>query len=298
MTLEELKNIIESDNLPESLVIIKYNDTDFIPDQYIRQIRKNHDVDYIDSYSQLCYNNDIFGSVNSAFKVLRVEAFDCLDESIKSSKAFIICRKINKKSEELFSDYIIDVPKLESWQIEDYAYSLAEGVRGDNIKELIESYADNIYKLDNELQKINIFDKNQREFVFTNFLDDGIFNDLSKYNIFNLSTSIIKKDIQTLSKIYENISNIDIEPVGLLTILIQNFRDVINVQLSKGSCPEVCNMKPNKYWAIKYSCGFYTKDELIQIYRFLTGLDRKIKTGEMPVNNLVDYIIVKVITCA
>ena len=57
-------------------------------------------------------------------------------------------------------------------------------------------------------------------------------------------------------------------------------------------------MKPNKYWAVKYSCGFYTKDELIQIYRFLTGLDRKIKTGEMPVNNLVDYIIVKVITCA
>ena len=78
------------------------------------------------------------------------------------------------------------------------------------------------------MQKIAIFPKDQRQYLFQDFIDDDVFSDLSKYNIFSLTTCIVKRDVKGLFEVYREIQNIDVEPIGLLILLIQNFRDIIN----------------------------------------------------------------------
>lgn len=298
MTLEELKTIIESNNIPEQLVIFKLTDNDFIPNQYIDFIGKSFEVETKESYSELVNSNvDIFSTgTNNSLKVLRVDNFDCEDESIKNAKnTFIICNKINKKSQELFNDYIINIPKLEDWQIKDYAYSVGCGVDEQDLEKLIQVCNGNIYRLEQELQKIILFPEVQRKHLFKSFIDDGVFNDLSKYNIFNFSNALVKRDAKSLFEAYRDIENIDVEPIGLLVLMIGSIKRIIDVQLSVNSSPETLNMKSNQYWATRHSCGFYTKEQLMYIFSFLTELDKKIKLGEMPVEHLVDYIIIKML---
>jgi len=303
MTLEEFKKIIESKDIPKGLYILKYSDNDYIPYQYIDFIKKNTDyeVEFISNASELITNTfDIFGSENSSnsIKILKEETFDFNDPRlVDSGITFVVCKKVSKIVEDTFKDYIINITKLEQWQIEDYAYSIAEGVDEKSLKGLVELCNNNIFRLSQELDKIRIFPKEQRAFIYQKFLEDDIFSDLSAYTIFTFTTALVKRDIKGLFKAYTEIKNIDVEPIGLLILLCQNFKDIINVQLSVNSSPEALGMKNNKYWAIKYSCGFYTKEELMSIYKFLTGLDKSIKVGEMPMEYLVDYIILKVITC-
>jgi len=300
MTLEELKKIIESGKVPEQLVILKYSDSGFIPYQYITFIRKNkeYQVEFHDNLNGLINNTiDIFSFENNEkiYKIVDIETFDSIDESLRSLKnVLVVCKKVIKESAKIFSDFIVEVPKLENWQIEDYVYSVADGVDQKLLKRLIEVCNSNIYRLHQEVEKLSIFPKEQRKYLYQDFLDDGAFSDLSNLNIFNFSTCIVKRDIKGLFEVYKELQNIDIEPIGLLILLVQNFRDIISVQLSPNSSAESLGMKPNKYWAVKYSCGFYTKEELMFIYSFLCSLDAKIKIGEMPMEHLIDYIIIKV----
>ena len=303
MTLQELKATIESKQIPNQLVILKISDSDFIPNQYLKFIEKNTEyrVDFKQNYQELINNTfDIFDieSTVKTIKILRIETFDCKDENLKRSiDCFIICKKISKEAQKVFEKYIIEIPKLEDWQIKDYAYTIAEGVDEKDLQQLIDFCNGNIYRLDYELQKITIFPKEQRKYMFKNFIDDGVFNDLNNYNIFHYTNCVIKKDKQELFRLYRDIANVDVEPIGFLIILVQNFRNIINVQLTPNATAESLGMKSNQFWAVKYSCGYYTKEQLMHIYSFLTDLDRRIKVGEMPMEHLVDYIIVKVLEC-
>ena len=146
------------------------------------------------------------------------------------------------------------------------------------------------------LSKLYIFDKDKQQFIFNMMLEDSSLIDTSKYKIFDFSNAIIKRDIQTVAAVFEKISSIDIEPIGLLTILVNQFRNIISIQLANNPTPESTGLKPNQFWAIKHSCGLYTKEQLVNIYLFLTDIDRKIKIGEMPMNNLIDYLVVKLMS--
>lgn len=299
MTIQELKATIESGNVPKGLTILKVADSFFVPNQYIDFIRKSVEIVYVETCSDIINSRtDIFdlGNSSDSLKVLKTEEFKNTDERLKSSgNVFIVCRKMDKKTSSVFKDYIIDVPKLEKWQMEDYAYSLAEGVNENQLKNLVEICNYDIYRIDKELQKITIFPKEQRQFIFDSFVNDGIFSDINNHTVFDFTNALLKKDKEKLFELYKEIQNVDVEPIAFPMILIKSFKNVIDVQLSRFNAEQL-GMKPNQYWAIKNtSIGFYTKDQLISIFGFLTDLDRRIKVGEMPVKYLVDYIIVKVL---
>ena len=212
-------------------------------------------------------------------------------------QVYIICKTIDKKSLEVFNNYIVELPKLEDWQIKDYVYSVAEGANEKSLDRLIDVCGNDIYRINQELNKIKIFTQQERNFTFDKFIEDGIFSDLSTYTIFDFSNAIVKRDRETLRKIYKEIDKIDIEPIGLVTVLLNNFRNIIKIQLANNPTAESCGMKPNQFWAIKHSCGLYTKEQLLSIFNFLTEIDKKIKTGMIPVDSfLIDYIVINILT--
>lgn len=77
-----------------------------------------------------------------------------------------------------------------------------------------------------------------RDFLADKFFSDNVFSDLSNLTIFNFTNSIITKNVETLKQILLQFDSIDIEPIGVITVLYKNFKNILNVQLNSNPTPE------------------------------------------------------------
>lgn len=300
LDIQTIKSEIENENIQHKFIIFKYTDTDFIAFQYFNAICKILSVDcmYIDNLSEINTKHaDLFAEpLATQLFLYKIDEFETTNDSLSKKDLIIICKTVEKKTAEMYDDYIVEIPKLEDWQIQDYVYSVCEGVEEKELNKLLAVCKNDIYKIDSELKKLEIFAEVEKNFVFQTFLRDGIFNGLSTYSIFDFSNAIIRKDVNALRNIYKEIEKIDIEPIGLVTVLLNNFRNIIKVQLSSNPTPENCDMKSGQFWAIKKQCGIYNKNQLLKIFDFLSDIDRRIKVGNMPVNSfLIDYMVITIL---
>lgn len=300
MTLKDLKNQIENKNIELKFSIYKYTDNLFLPFHYIKEIKKvlNCEIEFIENLnSYLNRSKDIFTiqdkSDENLLNIFIVDNFEeCKKELIKANNLIIICKTMSSEVEEFFTPYITVFPKLEKWQIKEYVYSYGEGIDSKKLDSLIELCKWDIYRIENELSKIKIFSVNERKYKFNEFIENGIFNDLSNHNIFDFSNAILKKDINSLSALYTEIEKIDCEPLGLVTILYNNLKTIISIQLDPSITAEKLGIPSNRFWSIKKNnCGYYTKTQLIKSFELITSIDKKLKTGEITSDIIVDYIV-------
>lgn len=302
MNLELLKQNIEDKKIEVGFLIFRYSDNDFLPLQYVDAISKvvGKNIEYIDDLSIILNNsNDLFFNeyTDTTLRVHRVRSLVISNEKLlKQRDLIIVCQSVEKDCETIYSNNIVDFPKLEEWQIKDYTYSLAEGISNNNLDYLISLCNNNIYRLDNELSKIKMFSKNERKYVFDDFINDGIFSDLSFYSVFNLTNALMKRDVNAVANIYKEIEKFDCEPLGLVTLLYQNLRNVITIQLSPNPTPESTGLPAKRFWAIKYMCGFYTRDQLMKMFELVTSIDKKLKTGYITVDIIIDYLICSILS--
>ena len=302
MDLKELKQQIENKDIHIGFSIFKYDDIDFLPYQYVNYISKINglEIEYLDDLSTIINSHsDLFGcdSIATTLRVCKLKSFDITSEKLREeSNLIVICKEVSKEAQEFFYQNIVEFPKLEEWQIKDYVYSLLEGVDTKKLDYLITLCNNNIYRLENEISKISIFSLNERKYVFDDFIDDGIFSDLSQYSIFNLTTALMKKDISAVMSIYKEIEKFDCEPLGLVTLLYQNIRNVISVQLSSNPSPESTGLPTKRFWAIKYMCGFYTKEQLMKLFDLVTSIDKQLKTGYITNDIIIDYLICNIMS--
>jgi DNA polymerase III delta subunit len=208
----------------------------------------------------------------------------------------VIANKIDKASKKFYGDMVIEVPKLDEWQIRDMVYSFARGVNTKGLDWLIHNCNGDVNRLYQESIKLTLFNENERNTVFEEMVGDGAFDDMSSSTVFNFTNAVLKKDINALKKVYEEIDNIDINDFGLLSIMYTNFLNVLNIQLGINPTATSLGMKPNQFNAIKYNCGYYSGSQLVGILRLLTDMDRKIKAGEFPTNIMRDYLILSVLS--
>lgn len=296
MDIQKLKQNIEEENVQIGFWIFQYTDNSFLPHQYIHEIRKilNKDVQILDDLNVLVSpQKNIFGNTDAS-DLIRLFVTECFESDNpyleEENNLIVVCKKVT--NEELFKDSIIKFPKLEQWQIKDYVYSIADGVPEEKLDLLIQICKGDIFRISSEASKLSLFTEQERMHVFDSFLEDGVFDDLSEHNIFDFSNAILKKDIVSLAALYKEIEKIDVEPLGLVTILYNNLKSIISIQFDPSITPEILNISPKKFWAIKkYSCGYYTKEQLIQSFYLITDIDRKLKSGEITVDLIVDYIV-------
>ena len=306
MDLQQIKSSVESKKLIEGLVVFVCKNSNFVPLQYLSWYRKNDiEVEYVEDILKLKNNsNSLFGSWdNSSNKqyVFSCELFELPEDYLSyfqttDKNIWVICNKVSDSISKQIEEHTVIVPKLEKWQIEDLAYSMADGADTGDIEYILKVCGNDINRLYSELEKISLFTSEERKSVVKDFIYDGVFNDLSRYTIFDISSAIIKRDISTLKNVYTEIENIDCDPLGLVGILIKNFHDIISVQCTNNPSAEACGMDSKKFWAVKYSCGFYTRDQLVKIYSMLTSVDRRLKTGDITTDIIIDYIITYILS--
>ncbi len=304
MTLQELKLSIESGNIPDNLIIFKNSESSFIASQYTRMIaiKKNLEINYIEDLKGILQDygsifNDINLETTSILNVYKVDVLKHIPSSLyQLNNLIIITDKIeDKETETFFNSNIINVPKLEDWQWKDYVYSLCEGVDTQNLDWLINICKDKD-RLDNEVQKVSLFNESERKYLFEDLIRDGFLDDLSSYNIFNIVNMICRKDINSLQSIISDLTKIDVNEFGLLTLLIKNFKNLITVQLSFNPTPESTGIDAKQLYALKKMPRVYSQEQLITIYSFLCDIDRQVKSGELPTEIMIDYLITKILT--
>lgn len=303
MTLEDFKNSIEQRTVGNQLVIFLYEDVSFVADQYVREICKikGQKIQYLESIDSLATGvADIFGTVaaDDSIRVFRTKEVESLPDNLKyETDLYLIVNKVkNKETLSLYSEYIINIPKLEGWQIKDYMYSVAEGVDHKSLDWLISASGEDIYRLENELDKLRLFSANEQKHLFNDMLHDGAFVDLSSFNVFNITNAVTSRDMNTLKNALKEIKSFDAEPLGVVTLLYQGFKKLIQVWLAKQATPENTGLKSNVIYVLNKQPRVYNKNQLIAAFQLLNNIDKELKSGNIEIRWLIDYVICRVMT--
>lgn len=300
MTLQEIKNQIETNSIINTFIIFSCNDN-FIAHQYVENISKklNLPIEYIEDLESLNKKSlDLFfnSTKQESLRVHHVDTFDfynnCLEDE---TNLIIICKKVEKDTQSIYNKYIININPLEHWCIKDYLYSILKGIDTKYIDWLMDNCKYDINRLQLEAEKLLVFDENERNIIFNQMLEDSAFVDITNKTIFDFTDAIVKKDILKLSSIYDDIENIDIEAIGVITVLYQNFRKLLQVWCSRNPTPENTGLSSKQIYAISKLPRVWSEKQLVDILEMISSIDYRIKIGSMPMNILRDYLVVNIL---
>ena len=303
MKIEKLKSDIENGSIDDSPIIFIFKDSPFICYQYVNKISKvtNKTINYLDDISEISNSSaDIFSmqdAYSDEIKFYCSDSIDFIPPGFRNNKySYIVASKVDVKVKKEYDDLIITVPKIEDWQIRDYAYSTTSGLDNKSIDWIIDICKKDLFRIDNELDKLRLFDKEERQNFFSQMASQGIFSDLSPYEVFDLTNAISKKDLLAISKVLSYIDNYDAEPLGVVAILLNQFKKLITVLLHPNPTEASTGLKNNVIYAIKKSGTRYNKNQLIKSFEFLCDIDRRLKIGEIDTKWLIDWVICNILT--
>lgn len=297
LSLSDLKDELNTKKEVTLPLIFIGKDNDYLIKTYVKAIAFNTHltIKEIESFKEM---DDI---ENSMFKeddylyVYKIAKKEILDETRLADCNIII---LSDEKIETKNVTTVTFDKLLEWQIEAYIQKLVPGLNADEINWLCKNSKYDVQRLDNEAAKLNIFTKNDQEKIFKEISDDNGYADLNELNIFNLSNALIKKDIIGVKRVVQDLDNIDVEGTGLVTILLKNFLNIINIQTNSKATASTLGISEKQFRYLQYNqCNKYSVDELIDNYQFLTDVDYKLKSGLLDMTNqqLVTYIVSNII---
>lgn len=293
MNIIELKKNIEDKTLNDSFLILKYSDFPFIARQYIEAISefKNKPIVYVESLNDITSN--IFGEDDNLY-VMNIDKIDKQFRFASLDNKIVICKSIDADVLEGMRQYVVEIPKLQQWQIRAYTAKNLPGLSNEEINWLSDVTKD-IYRLSNEVDKIKIFNKKDQGQIFSLLNEEYAYGDLNSSTIFNFTNAITKRDIKTVKNILDTIETMDAEPMGVVSILYKSFKNILNIQMSANATAESLGMNPRQFNAIKYNLGKFNNTELIKIFDMITLVDYQLKSGNLPNDNIIDYLLINIL---
>lgn len=302
MDIKELKTKIVNNSISNDVLILKYSDNKFLCYHYIDNICKNKGLEkiYINSISEINNKDNLFEEENNYLYILDVEKLtEDVDPELKN--VVIVCKSL---PENLKVDYV-DITKLISWQIEDFVQMRLSGLDEKQVKWLCEITKYDIYRLDKECSKLELFNEPLQKVLFKEINNENGYLDLNPTTIFNFTNALMKKDLNSIKMILSDLENIDIEATGLVTIMIKQIKNLIDIQINPKNTAVSLGITPKQYNAIKYNVGKFKNDQLINMFEFLTEIDYRLKSGELSLDEtsegnvrnhkLVDYITLRLL---
>lgn len=299
LNLNQVKTDLENNKDIDQFLIFYYEDTtDYIPVQYAKALARirNSEILYVNELDEINSSPDPFSEPTSNLYVYKTDSLERIPAKYLQNNLIIITPKLLKDAEKEYDEYILRIPKLEEWQIVDYIKTVSPGLTQDEMEWLVRTYKSNMYRVELEVDKLKPFSENARQYIFEDFYVDHVFETLSEYGIFDFTNAIQGKDLKTISNILSDINHIDIEPTGLITLLCANFKKLIKVWLNKSPTPENTGLKSNQIWAINKLSRTYTKEQLVKVFELVSDMERRLKTGEMPEELIIDYLTVKILS--
>ena len=282
--IKVLKKQIELQDVPSTFMVwVMENEySEIIAKQYLDEICKIHNLEVkrVDSLDEI--PDESFIEDNNLY-VIKVDKWE---SDMTHDNCVVICNKGDG----------IKFPKLEDWMLVDLALAKLPGINRQDIEWLITIYNGNYWRFLNDIDKLSVFDKGSQNIMFNQMIDDHQYDSLSSITIWDLSNSILKKDLKTVKEVLRVIEYVDIDPLGLAKVLLNNFRNILNIQLNPMCKAKDVNMSDKQFFVVKkYNIGYYNRDQLIHIMKVLTNVEYMFKYGELPLSMLIDYLICKIL---
>lgn len=178
--------------------------------------------------------------------------------------------------------------KLKDWQVADWITNLLKEkglpARPETAHMLAEYLGNDLSRIDNEIEKLRINLKPGE--AITNDLVMQYIGISKEYNVFELQTAIVKRNVEKAYRIvnYFQANPKDHNIIGTLAVLFSFFMKLVVVaSMGKPSEAEVAaKLKINPYGTKDYMEGGrnYTARQLVKIIRLLRKLDAKAKGVE------------------
>lgn len=292
MELRDLKERLKAKKAVSLPLVFAGTDVDFLIDEYLEAIADNagleiREVDSLagveDAESSVFYE----GGILFVYRAGKGEVIQL--DRLAESPLIVICDKAPNDCRA----EVVEFAKLEPWMVEDYAASQLPGLNEIETKWICKICDYQPYRVKLECEKINVFAPADQQRIFELINGEHGYSDLSDYKIYDISNALVKRDVLALKRAMADIDVIDVEATGLVTIMIKQFTNTINIQMNRSATASSLGMSERQFRAIKYNCGIYSDDELIDRYEFLNSFDRKLKSGYLDLSNkeAVQYII-------
>lgn len=278
--LEEFKSKVINNEISDQPIIFTYSDTNYLCKQYASEIAKNRKlkINRIDNL-QMATNDDAFFDMEVSD--LFIYEVDKLKETLSNDlkNTIIICKEVVS---ELPSSFIhVDFPKLVKWQVEDYVKMRLPGLQEIQVKWLCEITNYNIFRIDQECKKIEIFPEGTQKDLFDQLNMDNAYCDLNTYSIYEFTNAIMKKEYDKVKAILKELDYVDIEGTGLITIFKKQLKALIKIKANPYASAESLNISSGQYNALKFGClKLYSEKQLILMYRFISSLYKDLMAGK------------------
>lgn len=289
MSLKDFKKSIEQNDICSGGQIF-CDPVGFISRQYINKIGNvlHKDIIYVQSLNEVCVQTNLFGKI--VFPEIRVFVTKEITNPIKlEDYCYVICSSCKN------NDYL-EIPKLEKWQLIDYlSYGASDVIPKSDLEALCEACNSDIYLLDLELSKFKIFDKNFKQSMFNNLLENNQLRKSYVENIFDFTNALLDRDISTLVKIYSSMSNYDIEPLGVVTIMYTQLKRIILVGFNKNPTEQNTGLSSKQIYAIRKNLYKYDSKHVLDCFRCVCEAEKLLKEGLLNNSQLLDYVVVNLL---
>ena len=212
----------------------------------------------------------------------------------QSDRSFVVvCSEAEVDDEVKECVYEFDV--LERWMLADYVKTKCSGLDEDDRNVLCQVCDDDPFAIDNEATKLSSIDPAKQRSVLAELIDTGQIGTASNVTPFPLINAIVKRDASKAGSLLEEYESVmkKNDLLGFVTLLKNNFRDVVSIQMDSSATASKLGMNDKKFAALRYSTNKYRDFELVDILTRLTNVDWMIKTGrlDMKEERMMDYIV-------
>lgn len=296
MTLVELKSFINKGIVPSDFMIFIRKENRFLAKQYIQELGNLADggINKITSiYSPQQSSLTLLTAPQGAINVLTVETFDERAEDYNQfENTIVICDQVDKSIKDNVNKYIIEFPKLEEWQIFDYAKKLCSDLDDNDILWLIQATGRDIERVLNELDKINLFGKNEQKDIFNAIRFDSQ-TDLVSVDLFTIVNALVTGDGRILYEFLCQSNFESIDPVMLANRALTSLKNIILATQNHNLTAEDLGMSVKQYNFIKRSYQGLNINAAKEKLKFLVNFDLQLKSSKLDLSKreMLSYLI-------
>jgi hypothetical protein len=296
MTLMELKDFITRGLVPTEFLIIVNKDNPFLAKQYIDVIdrlaeggiRKIKSI-YEPQQSSLALLTETEGLVN----VVNVETFDERSEDYSQfENTIVVCEQVDKSIIKNVEQFIIKMPKLEEWQIFDFAKNKCKNIDDEELLWLIKASNNDIERVLNELDKVALFEKDDQKIIFSSIRLDPQ-TDLVSFDLFTIVNALVEGNKPVLYDFLKHNGYESIEPVVIANRALTSLKNIVLASQSTGLDAADCGMSPKQFSTLKTRYRSLNIDLVRQKIKFLANFDLALKTSQLDLSkrDMLSYLV-------
>ena len=296
MTLVDLKNYITSGIVPHDFLILVDKDNKFLARQYVKAIGNlaPGGINKISSiYEPFQSSLMLLAAPEECINILITDTFDERAEDYSQfENTLVVCEQIDKTISKVVEDFTLKLPKLEEWQILDYAKTLCPAVEEEDLTWLIKASNSSIERVVNELDKVKLFDKNEQKHIFSSIRFDPN-TDLNEAPFLSVSNALTYGDLPALFNLMRASGFYELDAVGLANNILTSLKNIIIISQNTLLSAKDCGVS-NKQWGyIRRNYNNLNINAVKQKIKFLTNLDLALKSSklEMSKEAMMNYLV-------